>query len=519
MATNVQEYTEQLRVLQERFPQEPTNRLTRLLQRHNGDVDQVRAILVQREFRGKKFDALETRYGSTVTALQQEFLSAQQRKRIRLLKLMECYGGDVEQVRKFLERGEERCHRGGEHSGMYRRQRREELKTKYATQLAELSAAGINVNSPCLLRQLEKNQGDVNKIIEKMSHRTERKEKLAELDTKYADQIAQLEADGITIKNKRILIRLLEKADGQVDVVKELLKERKEKHEQRREYRHKHRNKSPNKTTDETNQKCSMWKKRRELSVDDISNLKRLRAAGVRGNPMKILSIFQECNQSIDMTIARAAEERERRSRSREERKLKHTLLAGAQNAYLTINKQEDWPHDIEKVYLDGNNMMFVVDSLRRLCLNRAGKKTERALGEIASAWNEQMHIPYIELIFDSTRQLDQIGTVKVTSAQPNYRTTDDMLVDIARQPENREKNKHTIIVTSDRALATLLQREGCLLVKPYNWFAHCVMILTPDLIKYEELTGMMTKEPTSTTFKTRYNFDELVQRIAKIDL
>ncbi|CAF4324352.1 unnamed protein product, partial [Rotaria magnacalcarata] len=38
--------------------------------------------------------------------------------------------------------------------------------------------------------------------------------------------------------------------------------------------------------------------------------------------------------------------------------------------------------------------MMFVVNSLRRLCLNRAGKKTERALAEIASAWNEQMHIP-----------------------------------------------------------------------------------------------------------------------------
>ncbi|CAF4548709.1 unnamed protein product, partial [Rotaria sp. Silwood2] len=154
-----------------------------------------------------------------------------------------------------------------------------------------------------------------------------------------------------------------------------------------------------------------------------------------------------------------------------------------------------------------------------RLCLNRAGKKTERALGEIASAWNEQMHIPYVELIFDSTHQLDQIGTVKVSSAQPKYRTTDDMLVEIARQSDHREKNKRTIIVTSDRALATLLQREGCLLMKPYNWFAHCVMTLTPDLINYEELTGMMTKQSTSTTVKIRYNFDELVHRIAKIDI
>jgi hypothetical protein len=44
-------------------------------------------------------------------------------------------------------------------------------------------------------------------------------------------------------------------------------------------------------------------------------------------------------------------------------------------------------------------------------------------------------------------------------------------------------------------------------------------MILTPDLVKYEEITGMMTTASTPTTFKTRYNFDELVHRIATIDL
>ncbi len=97
---------------------------------------------------------------------------------------------------------------------------------------------------------------------------------------------------------------------------------------------------------------------------------------------------------------------------------------------------------------------MFVVDSLRRLCLNRAGKKTERAIAQIASAWNEQMHISNIDLIFDSTRQLDQIGSVIVSSAQPQYKTTDDMLIDIARRSENQEKNRRTIVVTSDRALA-----------------------------------------------------------------
>jgi rRNA-processing protein FCF1 len=64
------------------------------------------------------------------------------------------------------------------------------------------------------------------------------------------------------------------------------------------------------------------------------------------------------------------------------------------------------------------------------------------------------MHIPNVDLIFDSTHQLDQIGSVKVSSAQPTYKTTDDMLIEIARRNENQGKNRHTIVVTSDRALA-----------------------------------------------------------------
>jgi hypothetical protein len=44
-------------------------------------------------------------------------------------------------------------------------------------------------------------------------------------------------------------------------------------------------------------------------------------------------------------------------------------------------------------------------------------------------------------------------------------------------------------------------------------------MILTPDLINYEEITGTMTSTSTPTTVKTRYNFDELVHRIANIDI
>ncbi|CAF3715227.1 unnamed protein product [Rotaria sp. Silwood1] len=508
MDTNQQQYDEQLQILQERYPQTSKDKLIRLLQRHNKDVDQVCARLIQKEDRANKRNTLETRFGTALTALQQELPWIQSMRRIRLLKMMERFNGDIEQVRKFLQTSLERHRKHGESSNVSKLKQQEELKAKYATQLAELNAAGIDINCSCILRRLEKNQGDITKIMEKISHRAAKKEKLAMLDKKYTHEIAQLEADGVVVKNKHNLIRLLEKANGQIDVAKQLLNEKKEKHDK------KHRDK----TKEKTDEKDSKLRKRRELSADNINNLKRLRSAGVHGNPKKILAIFHECNQSIEVAIARNQEEQERRHQSQHERKLKRQLLAEAENSYITINNRDDWPKNIEKVYLDGNNMMFVVDSLRRLCLNRAGKKTERALGELASAWNEQMHIQYVELIFDSTHQLDQIGTIKVSSAQPKYRTTDDMLVEIARQDDNREKNNRTVVVTSDRGLAALLQREGCLLVKSYHWFAHCVMTLAPDLIDFEELKDK-TIATTSAKKKNRYNFDELLHRIANIDI
>lgn len=144
--------------------------------------------------------------------------------------------------------------------------------------------------------------------------------KVAEFDTKYANEIAQLEADGVEVKNKRVLARLLAKADGQVDVVKQLLNERKTKHEKRREYQHKHRGKSPFRTAQEGDEAGPAWRKRRELSADDLDNLKRLRSAGVHGNPKKILEIFHECNESIEITAARTEEAREERIRNRNER-------------------------------------------------------------------------------------------------------------------------------------------------------------------------------------------------------
>jgi hypothetical protein len=105
----------------------------------------------------KKLDSLETRFGTALTALQQESPSTQSLKRVRLLRTMERFSGDVDYVRKYLQKIEER--QKGSHQDSTVSQ-----QVKYANQLAELVTAGINVNSPCVLIQLEKHHGDVNKV-------------------------------------------------------------------------------------------------------------------------------------------------------------------------------------------------------------------------------------------------------------------------------------------------------------------------------------------------------------------
>jgi hypothetical protein len=153
-----------------------------------------------------------------------------------------------------------------------------------------------------------------------ISRRTEKKEKLVDLNTKYAEQIAQLKADGVKIKNERVLTRLLEKANGEIDDVKQLIAEREEKHLKRREYQRKHRSKSPMATDEGENTTGCRWKRHLDYSDEDLDTLKNLRAAGVHGNPKKLLAFHRECEGSIEMIKARVAEQREERSREREER-------------------------------------------------------------------------------------------------------------------------------------------------------------------------------------------------------
>lgn len=107
------------------------------------------------------------------------------------------------------------------------------------------------------------------------------------------------------------MTHLLDKANGQVDVVKQLLAEKENQ---------KHHEKSPAIATNGDDEKISFSKKQHEIDADDLDNLRQLRSAGVHGNPAKILTVFHECNGSIEKTIARLEKEREQREQQSKKR-------------------------------------------------------------------------------------------------------------------------------------------------------------------------------------------------------
>lgn len=268
--------------------------------------------MTERENRTKRIDTLEAQFGTALNALQEQYPTSQPLKRIRLLKIMQRFNGDVDRVRKCLERIQAKENQGTTvDSPASRQQRREELRAKYAVQLADLAALGINSRCPCVLAKLEKHQGDATQVLETMKLHKERKDAVLQLTTKYADQVAQLEADGVKIKNKQLLAQLLDKANGQVDVVKQLLAE---KRQQKKE------GKVPTNPVEEGTQNAAPVKAKPAVDPEDLDSLRQLRQAGAHGNPMKILAVFHQCDRSIERTIARLEKEREEREQRMENR-------------------------------------------------------------------------------------------------------------------------------------------------------------------------------------------------------
>jgi len=130
------------------------------------------------------------------------------------------------------------------------------------------------------------------------------------------------------------------------------------------------------------------------------------------------------------------------------------------------------WPEHFKRIFVDGNNLMFLTNGLRHLTLRKNFRAVENVLGSITEHFSGQTKITAI-LMFDNTptnthKTLENGSTLTVTSALPHFTTTDKALIHWAKN--NTTEVASSVVVTSDRALSGELKEAGMVSVKPSEW-------------------------------------------------
>ncbi len=163
-----------------------------------------------------------------------------------------------------------------------------------------------------------------------------------------------------------------------------------------------------------------------------------------------------------------------REKKEKKEKKPKKERMPVIETKELT-----EWPAHIRTLYLDGNNMLFVEDAIRRMMLGRKKKLAEQVLADLAFEFAQAIGTFNVILIFDSTKQISSQeivapngNTVKfsVVSSTPEFTNSDDALV--AWSEKLGDKANECFFVTSDRGLQVRLSQNGVENIsKTKRWF------------------------------------------------
>jgi len=165
---------------------------------------------------------------------------------------------------------------------------------------------------------------------------------------------------------------------------------------------------------------------------------------------------------------------------------------AVAEPDLICLPTKEAWPNGVAHLYLDGNNMLYVLSPIRSLVLKRNNRAAEEALEALAKKFCSALKLEHCTLIFDDTKRVLKEEKFEVCSARPSFVTSDDALVDWAK----RNKDRPAVYVTSDRELLHRLKECGnhVFLCKPKEWFFYVAQVLSGSDKKVENLDAWMTE-------------------------
>jgi len=131
------------------------------------------------------------------------------------------------------------------------------------------------------------------------------------------------------------------------------------------------------------------------------------------------------------------------------------------------------WPQEGSHLFLDGNNMLYVIKPIRDLAVRRRNlSQASSFLQRIARDFTEIMNLENCTLMFDNTRISVNESRFSVVSARPHFRTSDDALVELATKTKG-------LFVTSDKELIQRLRSVGASIWSPKTWFGFVASTLS----------------------------------------
>ena len=181
--------------------------------------------------------------------------------------------------------------------------------------------------------------------------------------------------------------------------------------------------------------------------------------------------------------IQRQEEKREKKEKKDEEKKQQRDQREQEAKDDIDLSSGNVWPSQISKVYLDGNNMLFITSALRSHALKKRAIAEKMLMGASAMFHHFHQSVGYTHLLFDDTNfsvdNLIQGRPFKVSAARPLKPTSDDLLVEIAENEGDNSNN--CLFVTSDRELRRRLRAQGALVIKPGRFMDYAFRSCNPN--------------------------------------
>jgi hypothetical protein len=146
------------------------------------------------------------------------------------------------------------------------------------------------------------------------------------------------------------------------------------------------------------------------------------------------------------------------------------------------------WPQQVSRLYLDGNNMLYVAAPVRQMSIHQKWDSAELALSSVAFEFMKKVLPPSVKttMVFDSASQSVlqsyRADNFQILSARPAFATSDDALVQWVQENASASSPVISMVVTSDKELQRRLAAvSGVVLVKPKVWMEYAASMLEKE--------------------------------------